>query len=122
MDVKDFGPTVIQRQHAMEPIGLTLAVFSTFKEVYLLSQFIGKLVKSAKNSEAEHASLEVEFHFEFLYMRSTGLFFLQNNGVVNDSGLNQVIRVLDAVYKKLHVDTSYRNGCSAFMRSLRSSD
>lgn len=74
----------------MEPVSLALAAFGTFKEVYLLSKYIAKLARSAKNSEAEYASLEVEFRVEFLFTRSTGLFFLQSDGVVNDAGLNKV--------------------------------
>ena len=77
----------------MEVAGLTLSavgVFECFKEVYLLSKFIARLVASAKNVKGERDDLDAEFRFEFLYLRSTGLFFLQTNGVVNNDGLNRV--------------------------------
>lgn len=76
-------------EYIMEGVGIALAAFTAFKEVYLLSKFISRTIASAKHHQTERASLHVEFEIEFLYLRSLGRLFLQNDGVMNDHGLDE---------------------------------
>jgi hypothetical protein len=84
----------------MDPVfltGLTLAVLTTFKELYLLTKFIAGTIRSAKNSVRERPDLAQEFEIEFLYLRSLGQLFFQNDGIMRDGELNQV-RLVDTLH------------------------
>ncbi len=74
---------------ALEGASLGLAAFTAFKEVYLLSKFIQRIIASASHHNAERSALQIEFETEFLFLRSLGVLFLQNDGVMAEDGLNQ---------------------------------
>lgn len=81
----------------MSGFELGLAVFSAFKEVYLLSRFIYRTVGSAQHSITQRETLQTEFKIEMLWLRSFGRLYLQNNGIMDDSDLNRewLIQVRD---------------------------
>lgn len=67
---------------------LGLACFTAFKEVYLLGKFVHKTIQSAQNSVRERDDLCKEFRHEMLWLQSFGRVYIQNNGVMDDQGLD----------------------------------
>lgn len=76
----------------MNAAALSLEVVSTFKELYLLSKFIVKKVRSAKDWKTEKQDLEDNFKEEVIFLRCIFRVFLQNHGVVDNEQLNDVCR------------------------------
>lgn len=74
----------------MEGAGLGLAVVSTFKELYLISKFIYRVIHSVRNSKTERQDLEQEFHLELLYLQSFGHLIITNDGIMKEGPLNTV--------------------------------
>lgn len=75
----------------MEAIGAAVSVWATFKEVYLVSRFITRTLRSAKHAAAEQADLYADFRHEFLYFRSMGVFFLLPRKSFSVQGLDEVL-------------------------------
>lgn len=61
-----------------EPIGLTMSAVTTFKEVFLLSRAIYRIIKSTKHAANERRDLHVEFYHEVLFLRDFGRRFFQD--------------------------------------------
>ena len=74
----------------MEVAGVTFAVLTTFKELYLLSKFITRTLSSAKNRKTEWEDLREEFYLETLFLRSLYRLVLQGDSILEKSQLNQV--------------------------------
>jgi hypothetical protein len=74
----------------MEGAGLGLAVVTTFKELYLISKFIYRVIHSVRNSKTERQDLEQEFHLELLYLQSFGHLIITNDGIMKEGPLNTV--------------------------------
>ncbi|KAL1616249.1 hypothetical protein SLS54_008542 [Diplodia seriata] len=73
-----------------DPLSLAVNIYTTFKEVYLVSKFIHRTVLSAKNHTQERRSLRLEFEHELLFLQSLGRIYLGANGIVHSPDLDQV--------------------------------
>jgi hypothetical protein len=107
----------------MDPTGLALAVFSSLKEVYLLSRFVIRTISSASHHLQEKRVLLLKFNHEFLFLSSFRFFFLQDDGtLVDENSLDRAwlmhiqaimehLRALYADYTKVAVvyDEDYCN-------------
>jgi hypothetical protein len=62
-----------------EPVGLALSAATSFKEVFLLSIVIYRMIKSTRHAANERRDLHVEFHHETLFLRDFGLRFLKDS-------------------------------------------
>jgi hypothetical protein len=78
----------------MEGVGLSLAVVTTFKELYLISKFIHRVIISVRNSKSERQEREHEFHLELLYLQSFGQLIITNDGIMREGPLNNVSETL----------------------------
>jgi hypothetical protein len=74
----------------MDVAGLSLAVLTAYKEVYLIAKFIYSTAASARNSESERRDLSVEFKYELLFLQSLGVVFFRGEGIMFDADLDQV--------------------------------
>jgi hypothetical protein len=74
----------------MDGISAAVGIWSTFKEVYLVSRFIARTLRSVSEAQTEQQELYDDFCHEYLYMKSAGLFFLLQGGKFNIDGLDEV--------------------------------
>jgi hypothetical protein len=73
-----------------DPVSLTLALITAFKEVYLLSRCIYRACESAKASEEERAKLRQDLRFELIYIQSFGRYYLKSKSIADDDRLDKV--------------------------------
>jgi hypothetical protein len=52
----------------MEPVGFTLGLITTFKEVYLLSRYVYEACKSARASDEECEKLRRDLRCELVFV------------------------------------------------------
>ncbi|MDT5029511.1 MAG: hypothetical protein QOE61_5948, partial [Micromonosporaceae bacterium] len=62
-----------------DPVPVVLSASTTFKEVFLLSQVIYRLIKSTRHATNERRDLHVEFRHEVLFLRDFGRRFLEDS-------------------------------------------
>jgi hypothetical protein len=108
----------------MEPVGLAIAVASTFKDVLFVARFISRALSADANAELQ--DIHLQFQHEVLFLSSLHKLLLSNEILVQDESLNEEwLRHVRMVLGKLHdvtsvysylaakYDTGYREHLSA---------
>ena len=70
-----------------EPVSLAFACVDMFKEVFLLSRAVYRLLKSSKHAATERGDLQADIYHELLFLRDFGNRFLQDS---NSLGFDEV--------------------------------
>lgn len=80
----------------MDALSGSLAVVGAFKEVYLLAEFVYKIIHSASHYQEEEKSLVREFKIELLHLKSFWVVFTEADGkLLEDDPLNRVSRCFE---------------------------
>lgn len=65
-------------------------LYTTFKEVYLLSRSIYRACQTARASDDERKKLQDDVHFEMSYIQHFGRYYLASGRIAEDKHLDQV--------------------------------
>jgi hypothetical protein len=78
-----------------EPVSLAFACVEAFKEVFLLSRAVYRILKSSKQEATERRDLQAEFYHELLFLRDFGNRFLRApNSLGRDEVSLQILGII----------------------------